>query len=421
MNTSFPWRLLLSRLNAVALLYLGLAPVYLLLGAALAPEQQVAAMLLPLLAVGLTCGAGCVRGKRRRSLFALAVALTAAVYACVFLPVQAIRLLTFLPALLSMLLLMPAMARPAREEWAVSQIGVGIAVYLVGLIIARQAIFTEINRILPWLFSAYIILSVFYVNSLSLMSVAGVGKAGGILPYNRRLLVLCCAVAIPVANFDAVWSALENAALWLAHVALTVMRFISSLFQSSSSQVEEAASDESMEGLITEGAEPSAFALFMEKVAMVLAIVLITALVIFVAYQIGKKLRKWFGKVWERLQAYTKKIGDSYEDSAERIPVWGDVQNAAREKWEQYKRRANLTPWSKLTPRDTVRRIYALLLLRTREVNPTQTAKETLTGDHLGLQEETAAELAALYDEARYSDHPLSMEQAQAIRKKAGV
>ncbi|MCE5342415.1 MAG: hypothetical protein LLF96_02345 [Eubacteriales bacterium] len=421
MNRPFPWRFLLPKLNAAVLLYLGLTPLYLLLGTALMPSQLRATMLLPLSAVVLTYGVGCIHSKWRKPLFALAVVLTASEHALLFLPAHAVQLMTFLSTLLTMLLLMPAMSRPSHMEWTASQISIGIGLYLAGLALAQWDAFTGVKVVMSLFFSVYLVMSVFYFNRLTLLSTADADKAAGLFRYNRRLLTLCCLIAIPIANFDAVKAAVKDAALWLARAAVVVMMFIASLFPTSSLPPGDGAADSASLDMGAEAAEPGTFAQIMEKIAIVVAVILLAALAIIVLYQIGKMLRKLIRKVWKRLQAYSKKIGDDYEDSSETLLVWRDVQNTVKQKWEQYRRRARIVPWDQLTAREAVRRIYALLLLRSKQSDPALTVQETLANGGMGLTPENAMELAALYDEARYSDHAISDERAQAMRKKAGL
>ena len=158
MNRRVSWRFVFAKLAAAAMLYLGAAPAYLLAGAALMPSRMGTAALLPLAAVMLTYGAGYVRGRWRRPLFAVAVVLAAGLHALLFLPGRPLLLLYALPSLLLMFALMPAMSRPPYREWTVAQAGLGIGVGVAGLAFSHCNVFTGSGTLLSWFFSGYLLL-----------------------------------------------------------------------------------------------------------------------------------------------------------------------------------------------------------------------------------------------------------------------
>ncbi len=410
---------LLAKAAAAAGLYLGLAPLYALSAAALAPSQGALAAFLPFAALALTLGAARAPAKLRRPLFAGALALTAAC-GLLFRPFAPVKLLLAAPALLSMLLFMPAVARPPREEWTPAHAAVGIGLYLGALALARTDVFAGADAALRWLFSAYLLLCVFFLNRRTLVNASGARGAAGLLARNRRLLALCCLVAVPVANLRAVGAAVRAAALWLVRAVFDVALFLSSLFPISTLQ-EDAGTSGGELGLGGDAARPSAFAEILNKIMIVLAIALVAALVLFALYKAGRALGVLLRKLWQRLRAYSRKIGEDYVDTSETLLRWKDVGRAVRKSLASRGRQAREKPWEQLSARETIRRVYARLLARAGGKDPARTARETLADGGLGLDGPTAAELASLYDEARYSAHPLSPDSAAAMRRKAGI
>jgi hypothetical protein len=241
------------------------------------------------------------------------------------------------------------------------------------------------------------------------------------MAYHRRLLSFLCVAAIPVANLSAVAAAVKAAALWLVRAAFDVMMFIAGLLTVTSSQSADGTGGGGALQLGEEAAESSAFAQIMEKIITVAAIVGLVIAVIWLAWKFGKKIRTALRKLWERMRWYSRKIGEGYEDRSETLFDWNEVGRSMKEKWKRYVSRVAPPAWSKLDGREKVRRVYALLLARNENVNPTATAREALAGGELGLEPAAAQALADLYDEARYSDHTITEKKAGEIRKAAGV
>jgi hypothetical protein len=65
--------------------------------------------------------------------------------------------------------------------------------------------------------------------------------------------------------------------------------------------------------------------------------------------------------------------------------------------------------------------VLLLLLKRLKNPTPTLTAREALKSGELFLPPDCAQQIASLYEQARYSDHPISPEEADGVRKSAGV
>ena len=92
----------------------------------------------------------------------------------------------------------------------------------------------------------------------------------------------------------------------------------------------------------------------------------------------------------------------------ESLVDWGDVKAALRERQQKAKiRREERVPWERLTPRQRVRRSYQIFLRRHPDVPDYRTARQALARQK---------ELAAIYEEARYSSAEISETAAESTR-----
>jgi len=408
---------LLAKCLAAGMLWLSIAPVYLLPCEAFLPADGWMVVFLPLKALLLTVGAGCVTGRLRRPLFGLAIVFAAALAGVWFLPQRPLWLLLFAPTLAAMLFFMPAMGRPPRLEWTATLAGAGIGLYLAASMLARMDIFAGAGRTLSWFFSAYLVACAFFINRIAVLQAAGRAGAAGLIGRNRCLLALCCLIAVPVANLKAVSAGVKAAVVWVVGVIAAVLRFISGLFIET--DMDTAGTMGTMP--VTESGEPGAVSRVLETVLTVLAVALMTALLLFALYHAARALVRLARMLWQRLLAYTKTLGEGYEDRSEALFHWGDVGRVVKAQWAKRGPQSRPVPWARLSAGEKVRRVYALLLARVQKPNPALTARETLAGGGLGLTGPTAAQLAALYDEARYSGHPVGEAAAEALRRDTGV
>ena len=181
-------------------------------------------------------------------------------------------------------------------------------------------------------------------------------------------------------------------------------------------------SGNSFEAMMEAAPEPSLFARIME-IALIVVAVLVTAVILFFALRVlYRVLKRVLRGILARLQAYRQRISADYVDQSETLLDWNELRQSAKSRIDQLKRRYMPTPWEKLSPAQRVRRVYALLLRRPKEApSPALTAQETLSSGTLRLPPDAAASLAALYDQARYSDHPITTQEADALRRQAGV
>ncbi len=151
-----------------------------------------------------------------------------------------------------------------------------------------------------------------------------------------------------------------------------------------------------------EAAPPSAFALFMETVIRILALVLLIAALIAAAWFLGKRLLRLMRFLWGRLGRYGSAAGEDYEDE---ITDTRDEPDTDRQSLLTRLRR--LAPEEKSAdPVQRVRNRYRRLMRR-RGWAASSTARETLPKS-----------AARLYEQARYSGQPLSAKDADKFEEQ---
>ena len=314
---------------------------------------------------------------------------------------------------------MPAMARPPREEWTASQMGAGVILYLVAQVLRLNDALASAAASLTWCFAAYLILCLFSYNR-GLLAEGSASASGSLLTANRKLLAVLCAAALLFSNLQAVGTALRAAFRWIASTAVRLWVWLASLFRPESVVDTTSQGGNPLEGF-AEGAEPGAIARILEIILYGIAALIAAALLFFAFRYVLGLLRKAFRRLLERWQSYRRLISADYVDQAESLLDWGELRKTARARMDRFRRRYLPVPWETLNPAQRVRRVYALLLRRPGAKDPALTARETLLGGTLRLPAEDAAALAALYDQARYSDHPVASEDADALRRRVGV
>jgi hypothetical protein len=418
-------RLLGAKLSAACLMYLGLAPVFLCAGVYLTGGLAKSA-LLPALALLLTMVAGGLPGKWRRIGFIPALVLQAGMHVLLWRGAASWTELIFLaPCLWMMLLLLPAMARPAGLEWPLSYISTGVILHLAGQILKNQAIFALAGGLLSFFFSAYLLLAIFTVNRYCLLAGMGGDKAipARLLSRNRWLLVLTGAVAAIAANFKSLQAAARAAWAFVKYLLLQVILWLNSFMAPlAPPQDQGGAGDGGMMLPPVEANEPSLLAVILEKVMIVLGTVIVAALAIAGLYMLGRGLLRLMRTLMARIREYSKAIGESYEDKTESLFDWGAVQRAAGERLRRLVTRPARPPaWEKLSPREAVRRAYAVLAGRKPDMESSLTAREALLGGKLNVRPEDAAQMASTYEAARYSANTVTQEDAAFMRKGAGL
>lgn len=407
-------RLPMKALAALSLA-LCLAPVSVLLGCHVLPEHPAAWYLPPLLALlwGVT---GYLLPPRAHLPFALAgCALLAAL--CVALPGPWPRLLLLLPCWALLILLPPAYARLAWEEWPIGLWAAGVVLHLAGQVMAAQPRYAGASGALAALCAAFALLLMLTINRHNLwLSAHGTQQAPAALRWRNLLMVLVVfilALIIACQKALGAWLAAAGQAVLLA--IGRAVAWLMSLFATEES-APMGGSGGGMEGLaLGEAAGPSPLALLLEKIAMVVAALALLALAIIACRLLFRKARALLRRLAAFLRRYAASSAEDYVDEAESILRLDERARALRASIRQrFTRAPRPTPWQQLDGRGRVRRLYQQYLRRHPDARLC-TAREALRQPDAPPRQQADA-FAALYEQARYSDHPIDTAAADSLR-----
>ena len=164
-----------------------------------------------------------------------------------------------------------------------------------------------------------------------------------------------------------------------------------------------------------EASEPSAFAVFMEKVLIVVAVLLMAVILFFALKILIKKLIILWKKIMERLRKYASSINEDYVDEAESTLNLDEKTKVLKERLQKaFSRQPRQIPWNELDGRGRVRRLYQHFIKRKPEMQQ-KTAREALL-EEKWMDKKLAEAFASLYEKARYSDHEISTDTADQLR-----
>lgn len=151
-----------------------------------------------------------------------------------------------------------------------------------------------------------------------------------------------------------------------------------------------------------EAAPPSAFAVLMEKIIGVLALLIIAVGLVLLLRVIWKKLKVGLRFLWARMMQYGAVASEDYEDE---ITSTRDEEGTEREGLLSRLRRMRVADEKGGTPTERVRLRYRRLKRR-NEWSAASTARETLPD-----------EAAALYERARYGGETLTEADAERFQE----
>lgn len=415
-------RLKLLPMKALSALSLTLcfAPISILLGRSLLPDCSLM-WYLPLLFAFLWGVSGYMLPQRARLPFALVgcAMLTAGCAALLHsLPWKALLLLV--PGWIVLLLLPPAYARPLWDEWPLGLWVAGAIFHLTGVILSSREAFSGTAGSLSAACAAFAFLLLLTVNRHSLsMSMHGSQKAPAALRRrNLALVIAVFALALLTACWQtlsawlggivhAVWEAVKQGIAWLINLLYRKP-------EASPGIMDGGSMDFSAFG---EAAEPSAFAQFMEKVMMVIAAVLVIVLAVFACRFLYRRLRSLLRRFLAFLHRYADSSAVDYIDEAESTLHLDEKVQALKDRIKRGLTHATRpVPWQELDGRGRVRRLYQQYLRRHPDAQGL-TAHEALHQAD-ALSTENADAFSALYDQARYSDHPVDAREADQLRDR---
>lgn len=405
-------------LAALTLLF-GFAPVFLLAGVYCAPQKPLLWWLLPCCACALGILSFLMNKKARLPAIAAGVllllgaggwALRDALPLGLVLPVLCVPMLLLLP---------PAYGRPAWEEWPQFLWGTCVAAHAVALILIARLHLEQIAVAEQACAAAFAFLYVLTLNRVNLRaSTHGMQKAPRAVARRNLFLTLALfACGMLVALWRTLAQALDHALAALKRGVLAVFRFLLSLFPQDGSVSGESGGMAAPDlGELAEGAQTSDFARLMEKIFMVVAYILVAAAACFALWFLYRKLKVLFRKLLARLRQYAAAASEDYEDEAESTLNLDEKARAISDRLRRVLRpRAKGAPWEQLDGGARVRRLYRRYA-GIRNTSAGETAREALAQPS-ALDASTAVAFADLYDQARYSEHPVPEAQADSLRK----
>jgi len=362
------------KLYAALVCFIALEPLYLLAASALIPGRWWLAIVLPLPALLLTGLAGLLPAKRRVPALILSIAIMAAMCTLMFLESLLPGIALFVLCVFQMLLFLPAMARPAHEEWSMRLLSAGLAVHIGAQFVKDLPLFTHAAALLTWVFVVYLFMLLFSFNRMTL---AATGSTTGktLLRHNRRLLTVLSLLILLLTNIRGIGQAIRRAIAWVIIQINALLAWFGSLLP------QQDPGGGAQESLPLEA----------------------------------------FRALADRLRLFKQRITTDYEDQSETLLDWSEVKTAAVRRMRRIRNRLRPTPWEALAPDQRVRRVYRLLLRRIDSPDPTLTAQEVLQSGALPLPGDAVPTAAVLYDRARYSTHPIAPKEADELRRQAGV
>lgn len=411
-------RVLPMKTLAALCLLAGSAPIWLGLGWYLCPESP-AMWVLP---SALSCLWGVLAyllpGKWRTPFTLLGAAALIAFGGLILLPKDMSRLLLLVPCFAILFLLPPAFSQPVWQEWPAGLWLGGVVSHLAGQIMATLPPFSGLRLPLSVIMAVYVFLMLMYLNRSSIRDgMHGSEKAPSVLRVRNTLLVTGLFAVCLLSScwktlaqwIEAGWEAVKKG-IWIA------VQFLLSLLPEQSRPSQGMPDGGDMLAGLGDSAEPSAFALFMEKALKAVAFLILAFLIVLALRGLWKSIRRLINMILERFRRFSDVAAEDYVDETESTVNWEEKSQSVKTKLQNaFKRPARAPKWEDLDGRARVRRLYQQFLSRHPDAAQ-KTAREALSQDRSCPRSQAEA-FIQLYEQARYSDHPVSSRDADQLRQ----
>ncbi|MGN1021613.1 MAG: hypothetical protein ACI4O7_14720 [Aristaeellaceae bacterium] len=253
------------------------------------------------------------------------------------------------------------------------------------------------------LFAALAMLSI----NRSSMDTASMGRQKIPASMRRMNTLLTCgllAVTLLISAIPAIRRWLEQAWDWLMVMLVRFLSWLAQLLPKSESTGEGPVEPADMGGFGDAVSEPSKLALILEKVAFVIAAIAAVILAILALRFLYRQLKKLARRLMDMMRRYAAAATEDYDD--EITDTREDGERERSKPLQALRRRLALGDDRSLPPAERIRRRYARLRLKHTDWQDSRTARETLPGDAAGL-----------YERARYSEHPVTAEDADQFAR----
>lgn len=263
-------------------------------------------------------------------------------------------------------------------------------------------LYTPAEPAMLWCFLVFGALHLLALNRESLVSGAAKGRQApvGMQRKNRLMTAALMALIVLVSAIPAIAEFLAAAWEWLKQAFGAILRFLNSLLPEEKPVTGSAGGGGDGMMMFGEPSPPSAFALFMEKVAIVAAILIGAVLLFFALRFLGRRLRALMKRLWALMNRYAHAASEDYVDEIADTRDGGEDSSTGPR--QMFRRLFQQVNEEKLSPTERIRYRYSRLLHRHQDWQPGSTARENL-----------AEEAAGIYERARYSTQTVSPEEAE--------
>ena len=387
---------------------LGVLPLVLVLESFFAPEQMGHLVLLVLLYVALAVSAMVIPGKLRVWIGLLEAVCLVPLWAWLQ-GTDAQWVAALSAGVFSVLLIWSlqfgGMGQEDELPSYVTFVGLGLHVAAQLLVmIGPMKDFTQLEPVAPWLsatMAAFLFLAVLAANRKSLVK-ASTGRQEVPTAMRRRNLLMTVVVfagALALSFSAAVGSSISQVTAWLIQLLMYLFFGTEELVPEPTEPVQTV--PPTTDDL---GALPPAPV--MQTPPWVLSVIQLIsiAVVIFLVYVAMRKLLRAMPGVQDALKKHFSASGEDYVDEVSNTREGGFADQIRSLR----KNRENLVRESQLPPRERIRARYRKLLKKNPRWGSGRTARENLP-----------EELASVYERARYSQHPITEEEAEQFRQNA--
>lgn len=249
-------------------------------------------------------------------------------------------------------------------------------------------------------FLLFVLLTLLSAGRATMDGAAAYGKVPESMRRRTNALVVgLMALVTGLAGIPVLKRWLEAAVMWLRNGVMQLVAWIAALFVSDGAGGSGGGSGAMALTGLGEDAGPSELMLMLEKMVKVLAMVLLAALSVVVLWKVLKGVRKLIRRLLDMLARYTAAVSEDYVDEVASTLDDAEHENASRLRRKRRARRR--VDERTLSPAQRVRYRYQSLLARHPDWPATVTARDTLS-----------LESSEIYERARYSDHPVTEEDA---------
>ena len=249
-------------------------------------------------------------------------------------------------------------------------------------------------------FLGFLLLTVLGLNRGSMNNASGDKRSvtGAMRRKNVWMTLGIFGLAVAASFIPYIYDWIRKAVIWAVAILLWLLAH---LFPEQKAAGSSGGGDGDLSGLLPQDdTSPSLFMQILEKVLIVAVCLLLLALVGYVGYKLFLLIRKLLRKLWAALERYAQTVSEDYVDE---ITDTRETGEGSRSRLRFGSTRPKAPKGG--TPEEQIRYRYRLLLWKHPEWSKGTTAREKLP-----------QEAAEIYERARYSQHPVTEEEAEAFQ-----